>query len=41
MKIKGSGSDDWIYWYFFTITLSYNQYSAIADVHTFQYTVAH
>jgi hypothetical protein len=24
-----------------TISLSYNQYSAIADLHTFQFTVAH
>jgi hypothetical protein len=39
--IRGSRSDDWIYWCFFTITFSYNQYSAIADLHTFQFTVAH
>jgi hypothetical protein len=37
----GSGLDGWIYWCFFTITLSYNQYSAIADLHTSQFTVAH
>jgi hypothetical protein len=35
-KITGSGSDDWI-----TISLNYNQYSAIAVLHTFQFTVAH
>jgi hypothetical protein len=40
-KIMGSGSDDWIYWCFFTITLSYNQYSAIADLHAFRFIVAH
>jgi hypothetical protein len=38
---NGSRSDDWIYWCFFTITLNYNQYSAIANLHTFQFTVAH
>jgi hypothetical protein len=37
----GSGSDDCIYCSFFTITLTYNQYSAINDLHTFQFTVAH
>jgi hypothetical protein len=39
--ITSSGSDDWIYWCFYTVTLSYNQYSAIADLHTLQFTVAH
>jgi hypothetical protein len=39
--ITGSGSDDWIYWCFFTITLSYNQYSAIGVLHTFHFTAAH
>jgi hypothetical protein len=39
--ITGSRSDDWIYWYFFTITLNYNQYSVIADLHAFQLPVAH
>jgi hypothetical protein len=38
--ITGCCSDDWIYWCFYTITLSYNQYSAIADLHTFQFTFA-
>jgi hypothetical protein len=32
---------DRIYWCFFTTTLSFNHYSAIADVHTFQFTVTH
>jgi hypothetical protein len=31
--IRGSGSGDWIYWRLLcTVTLSYNQYSAIADL---------
>jgi hypothetical protein len=37
----GVCSDDWIYWCFFTVTLSYNQYSAIAGLHTLKFTVAH
>jgi hypothetical protein len=39
--ITGSSSDDWIYWqlgYTLLITL---KYSAIADLHDFQFTVAH
>jgi hypothetical protein len=39
--IMGSGSDDWIYWCFFTVTLSYSQYSAIADLHKFKFTTEH
>jgi hypothetical protein len=37
--MTGSGSDDWIYWHF-GYTLSLN-HSAIADLHNFQFTVAH
>jgi hypothetical protein len=38
----GSGLDDWIYWRLLcTVSLHYNQYSAIADLHNFQFTVAH
>jgi hypothetical protein len=40
-KITGSRSDDWIYWRFFTITLNYKPYNAIADLHTFQFIVVH
>jgi hypothetical protein len=40
-KIMGCGSYDWIYWCFLKITLNYSQYSTIADLHTFQFTVAH
>jgi hypothetical protein len=40
--ITGSGLDGWIYWRLLcTISLNYKQYSAIADLHTFQFTVAH
>jgi hypothetical protein len=39
-KVTGSRSHDWIYWHFGTISLNYNQYSTIADIHTFQPTVA-
>jgi hypothetical protein len=39
--ITGSGSDDWIYWCCFTITLSYSQYSTITDLRNLQFTVAH
>jgi hypothetical protein len=40
--IKGSDSDDWIYWRLLcTITLSYSQYSAIAELLTFRFTVVH
>jgi hypothetical protein len=38
--MTGSGSDDWISWCFFTITVNYNQYSAIADG-IFQFIAAH
>jgi hypothetical protein len=41
IKIMGSSSDDWIYQHFSYIFLNYNQYSAIADLHTFQFTIAH
>jgi hypothetical protein len=41
----GSSSDDWIYWQFVThtllITRKHRQYSTIAHLHTFQFTVAH
>jgi hypothetical protein len=37
-----SRSDDWIYWFLLcTISLNYNTYSTIADLHTFQFTVVH
>jgi hypothetical protein len=39
--ITGSGSDDWIYFCFLTITLSYTQYSAIVYLHTFHFLIAH
>jgi hypothetical protein len=46
---NGSMSDDWIYWPFFVQSLlitsnttrTYKPYSAIADLHTFQFTAAH
>jgi hypothetical protein len=39
--ITGSGLDDWIYWRLLcTLSLNRNQYSTIADVHNFQFTVA-
>jgi hypothetical protein len=41
-KITGSGSDDWIYWHFVNnLSLNYNLYSATADLHALQFTVAH
>jgi hypothetical protein len=42
-KITGSSSDDWIYYIgtLVKISLNYNQYSAIADLHNLQFTVAH
>jgi deoxyribodipyrimidine photolyase len=40
-KITGSSSDDWIYYTSVTVYLNYNQYSAIADLHTIQFTVSH
>jgi hypothetical protein len=40
--ITGSGLDDGIDWRLrCTISLNYSQYSAIADLHTFQFTVVH
>jgi hypothetical protein len=37
-----SGLDDWLYSRLLcTVSLNYNHYSAIADLHTFQFTVAH
>jgi hypothetical protein len=39
--ITGSGLVDWIHSCLFTSTLSYNQCSAIADLHIFQFTAAH
>jgi hypothetical protein len=41
-KITGSRSDDWINWHFgYTLTLNYNYYRAIADLHNLQSTVTH
>jgi hypothetical protein len=40
-KITGSRSDDWIYNISVTSSLNHTYYSAIADLHTFQSTVAH
>jgi hypothetical protein len=43
-NITGSRLDDWIYWHFgtsVTISLNDNQYSATADLHNLQFTVAH
>jgi hypothetical protein len=38
----GSGLDDWIYWRLLcTVFLKYNQYSPIADLHTFRFTVVY
>jgi hypothetical protein len=41
----GSSWDDWIFTSWVThsllVTLTHRQYSAIADIHTFQFTVAH
>jgi hypothetical protein len=37
----GSGLDDWIYWSLIHTTRDYRQYSAIADLHTLQFTVTH
>jgi hypothetical protein len=36
----GSSSDDWIY-YTFTLNYTYTQYSAMAQLHHLQFTVAH
>jgi hypothetical protein len=36
-----SGLDDWIYWSLIHTTWNYRQYSTIAVLHTFQFTVAH
>jgi hypothetical protein len=36
-----SGLDDWIYWPLIHSTRDYRQYSAIADLHTLQFTVTH
>jgi hypothetical protein len=35
------GLDDWIYWHLIRTTWDYTQYSAIADLHTLQFTVTH
>jgi hypothetical protein len=37
----GSGLDVWLYCYLFHTVLDYRQYSAIADLHTSQFTVTH
>jgi hypothetical protein len=38
----GFGLDDWIYWTLYIhTTQDYRQYSAIADLHTLQFTVIH
>jgi hypothetical protein len=37
----GFGLDDWIYWYLMRSTRNYRQYSAIAILHTSQFTVTH
>jgi hypothetical protein len=37
----GSGLDDWIYWRLVHNTRKYRKYSAIADLHTLQFTAAH
>jgi hypothetical protein len=39
--MKGFGLDDWIYWHLINSTRNYRQYSAIAILHTLQFTVAH
>jgi hypothetical protein len=40
--IMGSGSVDSIYWHLLcTFSLNCKQYSVIADLHTFQFTIAH
>jgi hypothetical protein len=40
-KLTSSRSDDWIYCHFgYTLSLNYNYYSAIADLHNLQFTVA-
>jgi hypothetical protein len=39
--MTGSRPDDLIYWHFgYTLSLNYNQYNAVAHLHTFQFTVA-
>jgi hypothetical protein len=48
-KMTSSIFDDWVYWPFrlqsilitINTTRTYKPYSAIADLHTFQFTVAH
>jgi hypothetical protein len=37
----GSGLDDWIYWHLIHTVRNYRQCSAIADLHTLQFTVTH
>jgi hypothetical protein len=37
----GFGLDDWIYWHLIDTVLDYRKYSAIADLHTLQFTVTH
>jgi hypothetical protein len=37
----GSGLNDWIYWHLIRSTRDYRQYSAIAVLHTLQFTVTH
>jgi hypothetical protein len=37
----GFSLDDWIYWHLIHTTRDYRQYSAIAGLHTLQFTVTH
>jgi hypothetical protein len=37
----GSGLGDWIYWHIIHTTQGYRQHSAIAYLHTLQFTVTH
>jgi hypothetical protein len=37
----GFGLDNWIHWHLIHSTRDYRQYSAIADLHTLQFTVTH
>jgi hypothetical protein len=39
--MTGVGLDDWIYWHLIQSTRNYMQYSAIAILHTLQFTAAH
>jgi hypothetical protein len=42
MKITGSSLDDWIYYHLsYTFSLTYNKYSATADLHNLQFIVVH